>query len=206
MPYVARPSNNPTWPIRRFLPGLGNIAWGTKGMAGRGMGARGMGQCTDDFGDPVACSDPTATYAAPAPTTTTPLPSPTVSTGSQYLMTGPTPTAAQLNQPTYVTATTPSSSGNSLTNLLNSLVADAQAGVKIYQSTETPALIAGTNAIYNPSTGQYYNPTTGQVVSATGQSSFAGLDLGSLSGLTSFLPIILLGLAGVFILEELEHH
>lgn len=44
----------------------------------------------------------------------------------------------------------------------------AAGAINIFKQTQAPGLIAGTQAIYNPATGQYYNPSTGQVVNPTG--------------------------------------
>ena len=108
------------------------------------------------------------------------------------------------SQITYpVSTTTPSSNGLNLTNLLNSITTAAVNGTKIYQTLQGPSLVAGTQAIYNPATGQYYNPTTGQVVNAPGTPGTtstlfpAGLSSGSLS---SILLIGGIGLAAVLVI------
>jgi hypothetical protein len=96
-------------------------------------------------------------------------------------------------------ASNPSGSLN-LSQLVNSVSAAAANAGKLYNSLQTPALIAGTNAIYNAATGQYYNPTTGQVVNANGTGVVGTLDLSSIS---AYLPSIMLfgGLAvGAFLL------
>jgi hypothetical protein len=79
--------------------------------------------------------------------------------------------------PISTTATTPST----LTSVLSSLPGLLQSGVQTYNVLQGPSLVAGTNAIYNPATGQYYNPTTGQVVNPSGIT------------LSAYMPIILIG-------------
>jgi hypothetical protein len=52
--------------------------------------------------------------------------------------------------------------------------AGTQAGLstaQIIKSLQPPALVPGTQAVYNPQTGQFYNPTTGQVVNPSGSST-----------------------------------
>ncbi len=63
----------------------------------------------------------------------------------------------------------PTSTPTDWTGLFNALSNAAVSGAKIFQSLQTPALVAGTQAVYNQATGQFYNPTTGQVVNPTGQ-------------------------------------
>ena len=75
-----------------------------------------------------------------------------------------------------------------ITQFLNALTKGAASGVQIYNATQTPALIAGTNAIYNPATGQYYNPSTGQVVNP-----LTGNTLGTATGSLLSSPYILMG-------------
>lgn len=118
---------------------------------------------------------------------------------------GPAPLVPSVtSQITYpVSTTTPSSNGLNLTNLLNSITTAAVNGTKIYQTLQGPSLVAGTQAIYNPATGQYYNPTTGQVVNAPGTPGTtstlfpAGL---SSSSLSSILLIGGIGLAAVLVI------
>jgi hypothetical protein len=86
---------------------------------------------------------------------------------------------------TPVTPVTPTTSPSALSFLM-SIPGLAQTGIKAYQEIQGPGLVPGTNAIYNPLTGQYYNPTTGQVVNPTGAT------LGT-SPIASSLPILLIG-------------
>jgi len=75
--------------------------------------------------------------------------------------------------PPAVLPTTPS--GSSVwSQILSALPAAAQTGVNIYRQTQSPSLVPGTTAVYNPATGTYYNPTTGQVVTPSGQTTFGG--------------------------------
>lgn len=82
---------------------------------------------------------------------------------------------------------TASNASGSVSSFLTGLTADAASAAKIFNSLQTPALIPGTNAIYNAATGQYYNPTTGQVVNPNGSGT-----LGLPTDLSSALPQILL--------------
>jgi hypothetical protein len=142
----------------------------------------------------------TATSPTPVPTSTSTPSTPTLS-GSDFLsslginISGVDPTAL----PGAVSAASSPSSGGgfNLSSFLNSLTGDAAAATKIYQQLQGPSLVAGTNAIYNPATGQYYNPTTGQVVEAS------GLSTANFSQLSAMLPTIMLygGLAlGAYLL------
>ena len=100
-------------------------------------------------------------------------------------------------------ASAPSSGGGfNLSSFLNSITGSAAGAAKLYQTLQGPSLVAGTNAIYNPATGQYYNPTTGQVVNPGGTSTL---------GLPNIDPTTLLlygGLAvgAVFLLSMLGKH
>ena len=87
--------------------------------------------------------------------------------------------------PTFV----PAASGPSdLSQILSSLPNLLKTGVQTYNVLQGPSLVAGTNAIYNPATGQYYNPTTGQVVNPT------GITTGAITAdLSAYMPIILIG-------------
>jgi hypothetical protein len=118
---------------------------------------------------------------------------------SQPLPTLPSPT---IGSPTPVSTVTPSSTGTNLSSLLNSIVSGAAAGEKLYLGLQTPSLIPGTSAIYNPATGQTYNPLTGQVI-GPGGTSVAGMP--DLSSLTAYLPQILLfgglGLAAILLIN-----
>jgi hypothetical protein len=111
--------------------------------------------------------------------------------------TTPTDISTVLTPPTDVLSGLPSggaiapvASGSplDLTNFINALTKGAQSGVQIYNATQTPALIPGTNAIFNPATGQYYNPTTGQVVNP-----FTGAGIGTATGSLLSSPYILIG-------------
>jgi hypothetical protein len=68
----------------------------------------------------------------------------------------------------YSTVGSSTPSDNTLSGIFASLAQGAQSGIKLFQLAQGPGLIAGTNAIYNPSTGQFYNPQTGQVVNPAG--------------------------------------
>jgi hypothetical protein len=57
----------------------------------------------------------------------------------------------------------------SIAQVMSALAPAAAAGAQIYRSVQTPSVVPGTAAIYNPATGQFYNPQTGQVVSPAGQ-------------------------------------
>ena len=107
-----------------------------------------------------------------------------------------------------VPTTTPSSSGLNLTNLLTGITNAAVAGQKIYLGLQTPALVAGTGAIYNAATGQFYDPQTGQVVSPTGAPSTSStLFPAGLSNAT-LTPILMIGgllIAGVVVVSMLRH-
>lgn len=183
MPYLAlRP--------KAQIPFLQKYAAKVRGMAGLGMGQ----DCGyDELGDPLPCDTDTSTLdLSNLPVTSPTLGLPTV------IPAAPTSGSAPA-------ATSPTGL-QTIATVLNDLTAGATNAVKLYNATQTPALIAGTNAIYNPSTGQYYNPTTGQVVSATGASTLGS----SLSSLTSSMPNLLLiaGIAfGAFIIiSALEKH
>jgi hypothetical protein len=54
------------------------------------------------------------------------------------------------------------------TGFVNALTKGGATGIQLFNATQTPALIPGTQAIYNKATGQYYNPSTGQVVNPIG--------------------------------------
>jgi hypothetical protein len=79
----------------------------------------------------------------------------------------------------------PSSPGFDWSKLIGTLSTAGVAATRAYQSLQTPGLVPGTQAIYNPQTGQFYNPTTGQVVSPSGGS------FPSVPGVSS--PILLIG-------------
>ena len=99
------------------------------------------------------------------------------------------------------TTATPSPT-TQLGQLLNSLAQGAQSGLKIFQQAQGPSLVAGTNVLYNPATGQYYNPTTGQVVNpltgSLGPSVFGTID-------PSMLLIGGLLLGGVLLISMVGH-
>jgi len=115
-------------------------------------------------------------------------------TPSSWLASVPT-TPSAVSSAAAAAAAPASGGGFNITNFLNALTGSAAAGVKVAQAIQGPSLIPGTNAIYNPLTGQYYNPTTGQVVNPTGASTL---------GLPTIAPTTLLmygGLAvGAFLL------
>jgi hypothetical protein len=55
----------------------------------------------------------------------------------------------------YAAATAPSAGGGfNLATFMSALASGATAGAKIYNSTQSPYLIAGTSSLYNPATGQ----------------------------------------------------
>ena len=55
----------------------------------------------------------------------------------------------------YAAATAPSAGGGfNLSTFMSALASGAAAGAKIYNSTQSPYLIAGTSSLYNPATGQ----------------------------------------------------
>jgi hypothetical protein len=115
---------------------------------------RGMGQDTSvglpSFGDQTAPID--VTLPENFPIDIAPLPSP-------------------VTPPAQSPTTTPSS-GNTLQQILNAFNQAAGGAINIYRQTQQPALVAGTQAVYNPATGQFYNPVTGQVVSPQQTSAF----------------------------------
>jgi hypothetical protein len=93
-------------------------------------------------------------------------------------------------------ATSPAAGGGfNLTAFMNALAGGAAAGAKVYQSTQSPSLIPGTNAIYNPATGQILNAAN--LTSLT-------------SSLTSALPTILIfggiGLVAFFVISSMGKH
>src|SRR5208337_525950 len=125
----------------------------------RGMSGLGMGQDGTDLSSlPVGGMSPTETSLIGLPTVS----------GSDILsslginISGLDPTAVST---AVSSASAPSSGGGfNLSSFLNSLTGSAASAAKLYQTLQVPSLVAGTNAIYNPATGQDYNPTTGQVV------------------------------------------
>lgn len=82
-------------------------------------------------------------------------------------------------------------SGIDWTAILKAGSAAGLTATQLIKSLQTPGLIAGTQAIYNPQTGQFYNPQTGQVVNPVGVSPTSNIPL---AGLTSS-PLLLGGLA-----------
>lgn len=199
MPYLPKPAAVPL--LAQVLSGGGSRARGMGQVRRRLRSAirrsRGMGQCYDELGDTIDCD--TGTVLASNTVTPQPVLTPITDTDTSGLALSSNPLTTTLNP---VSTTTPSSTGTSLSSLLSSITNAAAAGVKLYQVAEGPSLVAGTNAIYNPATGQYYNPTTGQVVNPNGTST--GSVIGS--ELTNYLPTILLygGLAlGAYMLIRL---
>ena len=180
----------------------------------RGMAGMGMGQDDSDFGD--GGDVPIVTPYTPPPFSSSDISnlqseaataSANIGASGQQLLSdlgidisGVDPTVVP---GAIAAASSPSSGGGfNLSSFLNSLTGAAASSAKLYQSLQTPALIAGTNAIYNPATGQYYNPTTGQVVNPGGTSTL---------GLPNIDPTTLLlygGLAvgAVFLLSMLGKH
>jgi hypothetical protein len=98
------------------------------------------------------------------------------------------PTAPLPLTPTFSPAPTGPTASQDLAGIFNALTQGAKSGVQIYNATQSPSLIPGTNAIFNPATGQYYNPTTGQVVNP-----FTGATLGTMTGSLLSSPYILMG-------------
>ena len=147
----------------------------------RGMGyaRRGMGQCYDDTGAEVDCAL-TSSISMPA-VTSTPLPG-TTDIGTNINLPGLTNSGLPVTTPTTQTATP-----STLTSILASIPGLLQSGVQTYNVLQGPSLVAGTQAIYNPATGQYYNPTTGQVVNPTGVTTYMP------TGVTTYMPILLIG-------------
>ena len=99
--------------------------------------------------------------------------------------------------PTYVPVSSVSTGPSDLSTILASIPGLLKTGVQTYNVLQGPSLIAGTNAIYNPATGQYYNPTTGQVVNPTGVTTGA-----ITADLSAYMPIILIG-GGLFLVAML---
>lgn len=116
-----------------------------------------------------------------------PLPSPaSVSVGP--LMTGGTPTAAQLNA-VVTQGTNTGLSPAQISSIINSALS---AGLAVFKATSSPSLIPGTNLVYNPATGQVSNATTG----------LTGSQLASTLGLSPQLLLLLgAGLLAVMFLE-----
>lgn len=104
-----------------------------------------------------------------------------------------------------VSTTSPSSGGINLSNLFNSITSAAVAGQKIYLNSQMPGLVPGTQAAYNPGTGQYFVPTTGQVVNPIG-ASMASIPFGLTNMAGS--PLLLIGglLVGGIVLVMMFKH
>jgi hypothetical protein len=114
-------------PSHAPLPGYAAV--GLHGLTRRGTpfrvpGRRGMGDmcnAADPDYDPAECAD-LGGVVANAPPVVVPLSLPTPTP----VMTGPTPTAAQLSQPIYPTTTTPTATPAAISQLLNSGFASLQ--------------------------------------------------------------------------------
>jgi hypothetical protein len=161
-------------------------------------GFPGMGQsCTyDDEGNLVGCdtdvstngempSMPPASVGCSTPLTNPVTPGYTCVTDCAGNCVGPsTPTS-----PTTSAAPT-AAPGSALTpTQLNAIIGGAaQTGVSVLKATQSPTVIPGTNAIYNPATGQILGATS--LTSSQVESS-----------ISSFMPIILLGLGAVLVLS-----
>jgi len=106
---------------------------------------------------------------------------------------GPEVTLPPVTMPAPTPAPTPAPSGaapstaQSIASVLSAIAPAAAAGAQIYRSVQTPALVPGTTAVYNPATGQFYNPVTGQVVSPAGPST---LGIPSIGGIDPTMLLI----------------
>ena len=97
----------------------------------------------------------------------------TLCTDASCQQMGSKPTAAQLAG----IVTSGTSSGLNATQIAQIFSSAAQAGVAVFKATSSPALIPGTNLVYNPATGQIANALTG----LTGaQASLGGLSFGTI--------------------------
>lgn len=133
----------------------------------------------------------------------------TDTTYSQFVDPGIAPGDTIINVPTFDT-TNPviSTSGGGAVSpgfdwskLFSGLTGGAVAGAKIFQSLQTPGLVPGTQAIYNPATGQFYNPQTGQVVSPGGTTIPLGAGI---SSSTLLIGGLLIG--GVLLVSMMGKH
>jgi hypothetical protein len=78
-------------------------------------------------------------------------------TSQSCLMTGGTPTAAQLGG----VVTQGTNSGLTPTQIAQIITSASSAGIAVFKATSSPSLIPGTNLVYNPATGQIANALTG---------------------------------------------
>lgn len=165
MPYVRRRGGSHV----RLAQYVANV----RAARNHGMSGRGMGQddgSLDAGGFPIDTGNPIDTLPM-LPIDTTPV-----------LTLPPTPTGGIAPAPS-------SSTPFDWNKFLQTLTGGAAAGSQIYRSLQTPGLVPGTNAIFNPATGQFYNPLTGQVVNPVGVSPTSNVPL---AGLTSS-PFLLIG-------------
>jgi hypothetical protein len=81
------------------------------------------------------------------------------------------------------------------TNVINLAAKTGLTTAQIIRSLQTPGLVPGTQAIFNPATGQFYNPQTGQVVNPTGQVPTTSVPFGA--GLTSSPTLLIVGGLGL---------
>lgn len=114
-------------------------------------------------------------------------------------LTGSSPAGAAPSAP----GAAPQSLTSQLQQIANAMGTSANTALKLFQAAQGPSLVAGTNVLYNPATGQYYNPTTGQVVNPTGGTTFAPLSLGGID--PTFLLIGGLLIGGVFLISMAGH-
>jgi hypothetical protein len=204
--YAFRVKNG-NQPMLGWKRGMGNIVWGS----------RGMGQydsIDSDIGDTDVLGVTNPEVPVISPIDFSGLSSldgdllnilggtPTVSTSTGGIS-SPINFAAVASQ-TPTQSTTQPTTAQGIASIFSSLASGAAAAEKLYLGAQSPSVVPGTNAIYNPATGQYYNPTTGQVVEPN------GLSVGSIStDLTSMLPNLLLiggiGLGAFLIITALEH-
>jgi hypothetical protein len=111
-----------------------------------------------------------------------------VTPSTSGLMTGPTPTAAQLAG----VIQNGTGAGVSAAQIAQIFTSAASAGIAVFKATSSPSLIPGTSLVYNPATGQVANASTG----LTGSQLATTLGVGSMSIGT----ILLLGGAAVLLL------
>jgi hypothetical protein len=92
--------------------------------------------------------------------------------------------------PGSTTTSTGSSSGVTPASIAAAIAAAANAATGVYRATSTPSVIPGTNAIYNPATGQITN---------AGLLSTSGLG----TTLSSMLPLLLLVGGGLLLVSAM---
>lgn len=172
----------PVWEYFEYGPPFNSLS---------GLGQTDDENCTTDDEGNTICSAPVS-LPTPVVTITTPA-SPAGASGPAYgysCVEDANGNCVGPQTPISTTATTPAST-NSLTQLLQGAAAAGQ----IVKSTESPYVIPGTSAIYNPSTGQI----SGSSLSA---STLASL---SSSSVSSILPILLI-VGGIAIVMSMGRH